>query len=503
MRQKICDRVGFDFQSYTYLSVNNKVNLKYDSDLITISKPIFNLTGGTIPTSPFQTIIPPSSSTYTFKNEGGSHKLNFQFTGDSLFFTSQTANVRIGVYRYNTFLNSFENNPYFFTGFSFQNGDLIKSADINQNNLIIDSDYLIKLFFSYSAKTKSICSFFTGDTFESSTSGGTTIQLEPFLEHIFYTFEPAKKPSFIIDSSFLSPPDGELINERLPVIESSQTVFNTSFFPAGDVGLSLNGITLTRNLDFIEDDLGFLFLTGGTVASSLRNDVVTATYIKTSGDVKYVSYVYNNSTPVLTGNTPTNLDFIYFNTDINRFVLNSSAVLINTNMAQSVIFLNGQKLTINLDYSVIVQTPNIVTFSNNISIRQNDIIQFFYLVNGSAPPTQIGDQNVDLGSFSTVNPIIGWSLSKPINFFERGRFKLQITNFSDNLYDNILNEIIIPYSGGTKNFFASLPTSGCCQEYRMRIINEKTFTSTFLSASTTSITISNEIFVDTNNPLVF
>ena len=93
--------------------------------------------------------------------------------------------------------------------------------------------------------------------------------------------------------------------KHLPVTSSGQTEYYLSQDPIGDVCLSVNGVTLIKDIEYIKDQRKLTIIVGKTIANTVDikiTDQVVATYVKGTSIKGFISETNTvPSTGVLTG----------------------------------------------------------------------------------------------------------------------------------------------------------------------------------------------------------
>lgn len=494
VRQQISQGLNVNFNTYANFNSTNRLYFKYDTGVDVIETPFISITGASIINNFTGVTLPVSSQ---FVNVASSqHCLSFLATGNTNSLTAGTCEFSLGVYRYNSLLSAFTTTPTILEDITF-NTAFTYTKCIDQFQLEVDSDYLVQVYSSCSSDTT--CGAIVLEDYTSRTNNGTSITSNPSLDSLFVSYRPALKPEILIDRQTI-PQDGFLVNEVISTSSApltGQTLFTTSFLPNGAITIGVNGQTLSEGIDVLQNSATtnvFEIFNGAT-----SSDTVTAVYIKTGGTSNFLNEVYQINSPLPTGRTGTN--FVYIN-DLGLTLYEIDLSLISSNVENSEIFINGQRLTPNVDYFAVGSNQSIAAIVSGASLTLGDTINIFYIDTNS----QLNINNFavfDIGTFLTPDPLITWILEPAPKAWENGNFKFQAALVSDTGYTNPVNQQIIPYISDVTTYQTNFPTSGSGQFYRLRVINEKSFTSNFVQFSSATSGFSTEILGNTDDPSRF
>jgi hypothetical protein len=258
-----------------------------------------------------------------------------------------------------------------------------------------------------------------------------------------------------------------LISENLTINSPSSTVFSISTTPEpNSMLISVNGITLGTDDYTISDNIITL-----TQPLYPNKDVITATYIDcdSSGDVIY-SEQYEILSGITSGATSGyTSEKVYYNTDQNSYEYYLDFV--SDGGEDTLLFLNGVKLTYGLDYVLSVSVENRIIFKG-VSLGINDIIFVAYFSNGSIE----GNYGLVESQLSTLE----WAVQNPIVVNDRldGEFIVEITESNDTTFSSTATtkEVIVNYIDGETLFFTTIP-DGLSEntKYIWRVTSKKVY----------------------------
>ena len=465
--------------------------------------------------------------------------INFIFTGNTNSLSGNNTNFNYNVYKYNTNLTGFSstnifnnsiNQDYFITGnTTFTN--IIPKVNING-----DSEYLIKGYFNkfINTPTANTLSFnslldnygifdkyiypvsknyyeryfdytlysgYTGTTFSTSnnilSNNDTVINYDQLYDWYFISLSNSLKPTLLNLDSISN--NGTVFTPFYTYESLFPNVNNEiilSYFPIGDIQLTVNGSSLLKNVEYIVK-------TG--LPSSLQNrvytilvdfsgstDTVTVGYLADANNVAYsmandstmINYVIpSGTTQVLPYKT-------LFNTTNNKYELYlDQEVSGDTNSVQ--IIWNGASLLPNNDYNLSIINKKRVVF-NNLILSTNDVLLAIYITGNTSNTNFVNVINNNPYTFQwqintgniVDNKVNGYyqlefSQKNDINFTGTTIVSpINVNNYINTVssYSNIVDFTISPYN--------SLISGNI---YNVRVKNSKLFTS-----------ISNQVYTTIN-----
>ncbi len=287
----------------------------------------------------------------------------------------------------------------------------------------------------------------------------------------------------------------ELIVEDLPIITSGQSEYYLSQEPVGDVSLTLNGVVLLKDIEYIKDQRKITIMVDKTVANSVNiktSDRIVVTYIKGSTIDGFVSETETVPTTMTSGATTTDVNYNTFNynTGSTSYEYYTNQDIINsTDLSNTVVLLNGVRLVPNDEYYRSTTNPKRIIFNENIRLVAGEIVNVFYITN----LTGINSQ-----SLSTPYKNITWGVT-PTPTTSSGYFEIQVTNSADTQFYSATTWTTITHQENMSQYNTKIgPFDTLNQKYLYRIVSYKTYVSVSGSTLTTTATSSTNKF-DTFN----
>ena len=179
----------------------------------------------------------------------------------------------------------------------------------------------------------------------------------------------------------------ELAVEDLPIVTSGQSEYYLSQDPVGDISLTLNGVGLLKDIEYVKDQRKVSIIVDKTIANTSNiktTDQLVATYVKGSSIEGFVSETETVPSNVVSGGTlqGTNWSLIRYNTAHTTYEYYTSQPLIKSNdLSNVVILLNGVRLTPNKEYYKSGTNNKRIIFDELIRLYDGDIINVFYITN--------------------------------------------------------------------------------------------------------------------------
>tara|TARA_R110002153_G_scaffold236617_4_gene390785 strand:- start:613 stop:2922 length:2310 start_codon:yes stop_codon:yes gene_type:complete len=403
------------------------------------------------------------------------------------------------------------------------------------------NDYLVKGSFVYSGDgTTASCYLTSGNTYDTlidnpNSSGYDSLTSNHFkynlyysgTDHTFITVSNPPKPLIlyaeapqVVDISNISTSTSdslsedldidnttiELVVESLPVTSSGQTEYYLSQDPIGDVCISVNGITLVKDIEYIKDQRRLTIIVDKTIANTVNiktTDEVVATYVKGTSTKGFISETNTvPSTGVLTGGTLEGITYNVFNyntattytegyaTGFSEYYTTQPMDTSMDDITNIIVLLNGVRLTPTQDYWKSISNNYRIIFNPNITLIAGDIVNVYYLTN------LLGQSS---GSLSTPTKEIFWQVSPPPKT-SNGRFEVEVTGSGDTSFLSASTYDAVNYQIGVGNYRSSIgPFTELYQKYLYRVKNTRTYVSQSGSSITTTATSMTNKF-DTNNP---
>jgi hypothetical protein len=371
-------------------------------------------------------------------------------------------NISYNIYKYD------ETNMRFLTN-EIYIGDTKKWSEISGtsgfnstilvNNLQVDGNYLIK------PNTSGLLCTEFGALLGKRFTTKNTIQTDffgiynPDTDFYFAAFNPAEKP--ILDSTPIEDTNFGALNSTSFVIDGTTNVFNIES-AIGDHVISLNGLTLAPELDYV---LSSITLNNSFVTSLellgpvISGDILTIIFTRAEdrNNIKLENIDIN--TPIVSGTTNNqSVNRVYYNVTANKYELFTEFTPINNEGI--IVTINGIVIANGVDYYQSSSNPKRIILEGILFI--GDIVNIYYNA----------DTNIH-GNIFTNFLTFTWSIpNAPTN--NNGKFLLQISDIID--FSNLLLEVIVNYNenSNTYNTTISVP-GGYGDKYYYRVVNEKRF----------------------------
>ena len=294
----------------------------------------------------------------------------------------------------------------------------------------------------------------------------------------------------------------EFVVENLGVTSEGQAVFYLSEDPIGDVTLSINGVVLKNNTEFVQDKREIqiqVIVKGGSTIDILTTDVVVAAYVKgngvkgliTEGDTVPATGVPTGST------TPFSRSVLYnkfnYNTGTTTYEYYTNQPL-NTNkqtdLANLIVLVNGVRQKPNFDFYRSTTNNRLVIFNPNVTLAAEDSVNLFYLTNL---------RGIDNRSLGTKYKDITWTVVPTPNT-ENGHFSVEVTNSADTEFNSATIYNTVGYRRSVGEYKTQIgPFDTINQKYLYRVINNRQYIGISGSNITTSASSATNKF-DTDNP---
>jgi len=275
-------------------------------------------------------------------------------------------------------------------------------------------------------------------------------------------------PQATTDSTNSSSVNCKLITETLDIGPTLLNTFTLSYYPFDDsVMVSVNGITLS-SLDYTITNNVIL-----TISENLdpNRDVITVTYLACDSTVDSISSEQYLITGVTSGSTsayvPT--EKVYYNTDHSKYEYYTNYQ--SNGDENTILFLNGVKLTYGLDYYNSVTVNNRIIFDST-TLGSNDIIHVIY--------TYTNDSEGNYGYVNIPGKDLEWQVLIPTIVNERtdGNFLVEITESWDKTFSSTATtqQITVDYINNQSLYTASVPSGLIANNtYIWRVTNNKVY----------------------------
>lgn len=259
----------------------------------------------------------------------------------------------------------------------------------------------------------------------------------------------------------------ELITENLTIGKAIFSASTLSYIPVNSsLMVSVNGITLS-NADYTISENSIL-----TLSQNLdpKKDILTVTYLTCDNTLDIIKSENYLITGITSGSTSayTPTEKVYYNTDHNTYEYYTEydpTVIENT-----LLFINGIKLTYGFDYYYSVSVNNRIIF-DGINLLPNDIIHIIYT------SSKINEGNY--GLINSPNNILEWKVNPTLvsNRFN-GNFLVEVTDSTDKTFTSTATtkQIIVDYVNGGTNYTTQIPSGLTANEtYIWRVTSNKVY----------------------------
>jgi hypothetical protein len=429
---------------------DNNVNMS--SDICIFQSPLFNITGATKidctgTTMSAGTHIVTTSLTQTIP-------LSFGFTANTQTFIDTEATFKFSIYKYEDVFTGFTTTPIFssniisYSAFSATN---TTTQYIPTSGLTLDGEYLVKGFFEYSACTdylrrlgKKIDTSFYLFGNEYSIYNGD-------VDYYFLAMTSAATPTLFTAGQGI-PVNSLYQSVILPEPNTTQILLPNN--PSGDFVVTLNGLTLAKDYDYIYS-ANVITLSAATVV----DDIVTLIYVPTESSQLTIDYI-DVVGPIPSG--PTNgegSNNYYYNTTTNKYEVYTS---VNPDtLSKIIVMINGATLADNVDYYKSTTNPKRIILEGDI--YDGDMITLVYF-----PLIQFSN------GINTNLVTVNWTID-PAPQTNNGEFTLEVG------YDNTFSSF---YFTGTTNYIENVNvytnsfnvTGSVGTQYFYRVKNNKKYT---------------------------
>ena len=380
-------------------------NVNMSSDICIFQTPLFNMTGATRIDCTGTTM---SAATQIITGSTQPITLTFGFTGNTQTFIDTEALFKFSIYKYEDVFSGFTTTPIFsselinYSAFSATN---TTTQYVPTSGLTLDGEYLVKGFFEYSACTDYLKRL--GKTIDTSFYlFGNEYGIYNDLDYYFLAFTSAAVPT-LFNAGQGIPVNSLYQSVILPEPNTTQILLPNT--PNGDFVLTLNGLTLSRDYDYIYS-ANVITLSAATVV----DDIVTLIYVPTSSSELTIDYI-DVVGPIPSG--PTNgegSNKYYYNTTTSKYEVYTS---VNPDsLSKIIVMINGATLADNVDYYKSTSNPKRIILEGDI--YEDDIITLVYY-----PLLQYSN------GINTNLVTVNWTIS-PTPQTNNGEFTLEVGNDS-------------------------------------------------------------------------
>lgn len=436
-------------------SVRNKdiLNINMSSDICIFESPSFYLSGGTkIDCTSGNTgttgVFVLNSLTAT------TIPLTFNFTANTNTFTANNTTFKYEIYKYNVTDEVFSVPAVYKSDiieYSAFSGTNLISVNIPISGLSIDGEYLVKGYYDFD-----VCTDFLnrlGKKIDTLTYiNGTSYNIyNPLADFYFIAFKEADKPVFNGGNNGTLP-NGSLVQQIILPPPNVNTVLITNDY-VGDAIITLNGLTLAKNLDYTLND-SIITLSANTRV----DDIISVIYTKIGVNNLSIDIIEVPIRVVSGATGSQGVNKVFYNTTTNKNeVYTNNNPVIGSNI---IIMVNGATLANGIDYYQ----------SSSDSTR---IILIGSLISGDIVTIVYFPISVIINGIYTNTPTIGWTISNaPVD--TNGVFTLQVstgTTFTD-FYSTGTTQYVANQTFYSDSFIAS-GSVGTTLYYRVK--NDKEY----------------------------
>lgn len=444
-------------------STTQSVNMS--SDLYIFNRPFYDISGTTkidCTTPPNSGLTSGDTGVYIISNQTGI-TFNIVFTANTQSFIDlNESKFNYSIYKYNTNLNVFNNEPLY-------NSDIIEwpsfsatsatTQTIPVNNLSLDGDYILKGNFTNKFATE--FSNLLGNQYNTNTIivGEDYGIYQSDRDFYFVALKEADEPILDIGTQTATPVGAFIIYTR-ELIDKQTDIEISEEFPTYMV--ALNGLTLAENYDYVITGVTNGLITTNVIRllnPAVDGDILTMLLVGIGANSKIVNKVIDVSYIITSGTTGNQgINDIYYNTTTGKYELYVDTTPINGN--DILITLNGAILANNIDYYQSITNPKRLILEG--VIVTNDIINIYYN----------GFTNL-VGELYSPTPNISWSINNPpIN--DSGVFTVEVSSAST--FNTLVTSGNVNYVAGEINYNYTLGIPGNYGDnYYYRVKNEKKY----------------------------
>jgi len=457
--------------------------------------------------------------------------LDFGFADNYDTLTASTTTFNYNVYGYNpttaTFGNHVRGGDFSFPTRIFNVTGTTQSDTMNYGVLYSDNEYIIKPSYTYSATTLiedivintldlsdiNTAINLTGNTFglfNTGTTDGYFIVVDnPPTPEIAtptitetpsdYTLTMVQKdktkgaleisipPPTITSASTI-----KLQSENFTVGYSGQSEFILNMKADGDVLVTVNGVTLLKDVEytFVDNRTNTTTVYIASGATLMTTDTLQMIYVNGASTGDGLSVETTQVAAIAsgaTGTAPAGAK-VFYNTTHNKYEYYLDVD--PSDPSDIKLIVNGIDLSYDLDYYQSSTVANRLIF-DSASIVIGDVIAAYYL--------PIDSVSV-INSLTTNSLAVSWS-SVPAPTGIPGVFNLEVASSGDTSYSSVVYSGSTPYISGQTEYALNLTITGLNQTYLYRVVSEKTFTTLMGDQLVTKSYSINGNF-DTNNKIL-
>jgi hypothetical protein len=413
--------------------------------------------------------------------------LTFNFTGNTDVFTATSASFKYNIYKYNSDLGIFTVPPVYKSdtiSYSAFSGTNILQQSIPITAVTFDNQYVVKGFYEFNALTD--YSNRLGKKIDTSIYAqyGDYQLYNPQLDYYFVGITYAESPSFsdtaltsltysndvtlqqqviyvddyleflTLNSTSPSSPDYGPDNATGSTYYRTGSIFVLQHAYAGDVFVTLNGLTLATDTDYTLSGQTLTML--GPIADG---DIITIVYTRDGSNSTLISESVEVNTAIPSGSTNNQGNYkYYYNTTTSKYEVYTNNEPVPT--ANVMLILNGITLIKDIDYYQ--STTNKKRIILNGTIMFGDIIAIIYY-----PSATI------INGITETNTLIRWNIKTPPQD-SNGRFILEYG--TDPTFTTYGVNSIVPYVNGNTGYDTIFNLTGSVgTNVYYRVKNEKNY----------------------------
>lgn len=408
-----------------------------------------------------------SNGVYLIDDNTTSLTFTFNFTGNTSTFLNSNTSFKYEIYQYLSKGNVFKlpaiykSELFSYSAFSATSALTVSVPTINLN---FDGEYIIKGYF----ETETCTDFLRrlGRKIDTSIykSGSVYGLYVPETDAYFLTIREAEIPTFngtgggdttsspvtlyqqVIEVDF---------NNGGDIYERTGSTFALTSNYLGDVMLTLNGLTLAKEIDYTLSGQVLTFL--GPISNG---DIITIFYTR-SDTSKLISNNILIDTTIPSGATNTQGSSKYFyDTTTEKYEVYTNNQPLNG--TKIILILNGVTLVDNIDYYQSISNPNRIILNGTLMI--GDIITIIYY-----------PKAIIIDGITQTNSIIGWNIFNGSRL-QNGEFSLEYS-LNSNFSSYIISDVV-PYEINVTNYNGVLTLTGSAgTTLYYRVKNTKTYMS--------------------------
>lgn len=379
--------------------------------------------------------------------------LNLEFNVDSGSTISMDSMIRFEVYKFDNDSRTFNSLPVYSTNYEqLSVGETQKLLNLNLIDLDLDGEYIIKTNHKFNHCTgylNKLNKIVDTSEFKVQTEYG--IYDEEF-DYYFMAMKQAEIPYFT--QNYSNTPAIGVLTQHAIIPTSGQTEFVIQTGFEGSFILTLNGLTLTPNEDYLYLGDNLVRLSGETY----EDDTITVFY-SSNGGFAMVNDNFIILNDIQIGDETTIVtDNSFYNTTTGKYEIFTN--ITPQNGGDIIVTLNGATLASGIDFYQSITNPKKIILEGYLSV--GDIINIIYF-----PNTGVGKY------VGTNNPYITWKVNTPPKNTD-GEFIVEISD--DENFLNPTYQGIVKYQVGVSHYVHSFELRGNIgTKLFYRVVNVKNY----------------------------